>query len=117
MVGNTNGLQKSVILQKGTISLTNSIFAGHTSGSGNYVSFFLPYPVVSGVTSATYTKSTLNIYIDGGTLIQASGIDASYCGISQGDLGVMIELKFTSTQAINRNAVLRFDSGNSITFS
>ena len=98
-------------LKKGTYDL-KGIYPAHSSGSGNYLSFCIPYKLADDITSASMSSGTnMSIYIDDQTILGHADIDLTYCEIEKYALMTRIELKFNSTQVLNKMATIRISVG------
>ena len=94
-----------------TCDLAYNKFAGYISGSGNYVSFFIPLNVKA-TNSVSFAYSNVVVYTSNGAL-DVTNIDTTTDPIIIiCDLGVAVELKFKSTQSANRAVTVGIGTGS-----
>lgn len=102
------------VLRKGNNTF-NVIVGGYITGSGNYVSTFIPCLLDKGISSATLkTFSGVNCYTPSGVLTLSS-FDTSYSGFNIMNNGFSAEFKFNSTHTPNIPCTLNIQF--SVTFA
>ena len=96
---------------KGSNNIGSCIYAAHTTGSGNYIDFFIPCsydPTIT--TGAIADTSTLAIYLPA-KVLTASDVDfTAPITITKCLNGLRVEIKFAGTQVINTPATIGFNT-------
>lgn len=106
-------------VHKGNNNLSG-LYSGYISGSGNYVSFFVPCAYDRTITSCAISNSGGNSDLVTYTPTNNTGantIDFSYCTITKKETGLQIELKFTVIQTPNTCASVAVSDNISFNFS
>lgn len=100
-----------------TYNLSDSMYYGVTSHSGMWYIFYIPlFPVESGDV-VSLSLSDVSIYI-GGSIYSVSDLSLADTEIRIGDMGIRIDLKFTSAHSIDTFGILRVNSnGGTMTVS
>lgn len=102
------------VLQKGSHNFS-VILGAYITGSGNYVSTFIPCLLDKSISSATLkTFSGVNCYTPSGVLA-INSFDTSYGAFVIRNNGFSAEFKFKTTQTLNINCTLNIQF--SVTFA
>lgn len=108
----------SSLINIGDSVIVHGFFAGYNTGSGNYVSFFVPLNISDSVTGATAEPvgGTVCDVFSNGKADDVPLSSASITGVYP--YGVQIELHYPSTKTINIAAVVCLPiSGLKLTFT
>ena len=86
----------------------NTVFAAYTTGSGNYVGFFIPM-LVDDISKMYSISSITSLYfycMDGNNYNWETAFDQTYFSIQVSRLGLYVNVKFNSTQATNKPGIV-----------
>ena len=97
----------------------SGIFAGYITGSGNYIDFFIPCDYDSAITSVSISINANSNFVAymSTTYYNAGGMSLANSSVQKCKNGLLIEIKFTSTQTANRVANMLVSSEATFTFS
>ena len=111
---------KSLYIGKSTIGFWNSIFAGHYSGSGNYISFFIPCKYDTSISSVSIDNNAkFSVYRFDGTSLNQAYYDVTNVTVYKSSVGLKIEIKTNETHTNYINTVMTIELGqySDFTFS
>lgn len=107
----TSDFSKPLIKKGDTVTITGE-FLIHTTGSGNYLNFIIPCDYDSNISNGSISfnfpsGSDWIVVMFDGSMIYRSNIDTTYCYVTKQTIGLLIELKLTSTKTGNRMGYLQ----------